>query len=194
MYERPPLDITALPPRIAVVGPTGSGKTTTAGRLARITGAEHVEMDALFWEPNWTKSEPEVFRARIGAALDRAAWVTDGNYSVVRDLIWPHADMLVWLDYPFVRVFLQLFRRTARRGLRRQELWSGNRESLRTAFMTRDSLFVWLAKSHGKHRKLYPVALREQQHAHLRVVRMPSPGATSRWLANLERSAATSIC
>ena len=37
--------------RVVVVGTTCSGKTTYAGRLARALGAQHVELDALYWLP-----------------------------------------------------------------------------------------------------------------------------------------------
>ena len=40
------------PPRIAVVGTTGSGKTTVARRLARALAVPHVELDVLNYHPH----------------------------------------------------------------------------------------------------------------------------------------------
>ena len=47
---------TGYPPgrRIAVIGTTGTGKTVLAKRLARKYDLVHVELDSLFWQPNWT--------------------------------------------------------------------------------------------------------------------------------------------
>src|SRR5205809_1832315 len=89
-----------LPRRVVVVGTTGSGKTTLAGRLAQRLGVPHVELDALHWEANWVEAGDEVFRERAARALTGSAWVVDGNYSKVRDIVWGRADMVVWLDYP----------------------------------------------------------------------------------------------
>jgi len=50
--------------RIVVVGASGSGKTTLAQQLALRPDAPHVELDALFWEANWTSVSPEIFRER----------------------------------------------------------------------------------------------------------------------------------
>ena len=87
------------PRRIAVVGTSGSGKTTLAHRLAERLGIPHVELDALHWGPNWTPVAADLFRERVAQALSGEAWVVDGNYSRVRDIIWTRADTLVWLDY-----------------------------------------------------------------------------------------------
>jgi adenylate kinase family enzyme len=35
--------------RVAVIGGTGSGKTTVSRRLAQRLDVQHVELDALFW-------------------------------------------------------------------------------------------------------------------------------------------------
>jgi hypothetical protein len=70
-----------------------------------------------------------------------------------------------------------------RRGIRREELWNGNRESLRSHFMSKDSLFLWLLKVHGQHRREYPPQF--AQWPALRVVRIRSPRALKRWLASV---------
>jgi adenylate kinase family enzyme len=40
--------------RVAVVGVTRSGKTTLAITLSQRLGVPHIELDALYWQPNWT--------------------------------------------------------------------------------------------------------------------------------------------
>jgi adenylate kinase family enzyme len=172
-----------LPRRIVVSGDTGSGKTTLARRLAAIAGAPHVELDSLYHGPNWTPADDETFRARLLERTVGGAWVVDGNYRVVRDLTWGRADLVVWLDYPIWRTGWRLFWRVLRRGVRREELWNGNRESLRSHFLSKESLFLWLWKTHGVHRREYPPQFR--QFSPLRVVRIRSPRELERWLASV---------
>lgn len=175
-----------LPRRVAVIGTTGSGKTTIALRVAAIVGAPHIELDALFHEPGWVPAEREVFRARVSEAVAASAWITDGNYgSHLRDIVWPAADTLVWLDYPFRVVIWRLFRRTMRRSIRREVLWNGNRESLRTHFLTHDSLFLWAKNTHWKHRREYPRAFAEPEMVRVRIVRLRSPREAEAWLQTL---------
>src|SRR5512141_1433681 len=132
--------------RYAVVGLTGSGKTRLARALAERLGLPHIELDALFWGPNWQPAPREGFRARVAEALGGEAWVADGNYSAVRDLVWQRAQALVWLDYSLPLVLWQLAVRTWRRITQREALWGGNRESLRAQFLSRDSLFLFALK------------------------------------------------
>ncbi len=88
--------------RINVVGVTGSGKTTLARRLSDRLDIPHVELDALFWGPGWTETPDDVFRERVRQALAGERWVVDGNYSRIRDIIWPRADTIIWLDYSWL--------------------------------------------------------------------------------------------
>lgn len=171
--------------RIAVVGTTGSGKTTLAKRIALLLGLPHVELDALHWGPNWTEASAELFRDRTAAALSGDRWVVDGNYSGVRDMIWGKADTVVWLDYPLWLIMGQLLWRTCRRVFTRQQLWGGNRESFRAQFLSKDSLLVYAWRSYRRRRQEYPLLLSQPQHAHLRAVRLRSPGEAQRWLAGL---------
>jgi hypothetical protein len=91
------------PQRVVVIGVTGSGKTTFARGVADSIGAPCVELDALHWEPGWQAAPPETFLARVAAATAGERWVADGNYSRAQGLLWPRAEAIVWLDYPFPR-------------------------------------------------------------------------------------------
>jgi len=173
------------PRRIAVVGTSGSGKTTLAERLAQRLGIAHVELDALHWGANWTPAPPDLFRERTAGALGGEAWVTDGNYSAVRDIVWGLADTVVWLDYPLPLVMGRVIWRTLQRSLTREELWSGNRESLGEAFFSQDGV-VWHAlRTYHRRRKEYPARFSRPEYAHLRVIRLCSPGEARRWQAGL---------
>lgn len=170
--------------RIAVVGVTGSGKTTLAQQLAGRLNLPHVELDALYWQANWTASPTDVFRARVAEALNGERWVVDGNYREARDIVWRRADTLIWLDYPLPLVLWRLLRRTAKRVFRREILWNGNHETLR-AHLGRDSLFLWALKSYPKLRRQYPLVLRAPEYAHLQVVHLVSPRQTRLWLSGV---------
>lgn len=171
--------------RIAVVGVTGSGKTTLARNIARLLDIRHVELDALHWAPNWTPVPDDVFQERAGRALDGDRWVVDGNYSKVRDIVWRRADTVVWLDYALPLILWRLLWRTLDRIVTRQELWGKNRERLWTQFFTRDSLFLWACQTYPRRRREYPALLARPEYAHLAVVRLRSPRAACDWLDSL---------
>ena len=171
--------------RIVVVGVTGSGKTTLAQTLAQHFQVPHIEFDAFYWGPNWTEVPSEVFRARLTQMLSADRWVADGNYGRARDIAWGRATSLIWLDYGWSVIFGRLLRRTLQRVLTREELWNGNRERLREAFFSRDSLFVWAWTSRPKQRRDYPTLLQREEYAHLNVVRLTTPPATQRWLTRV---------
>ncbi len=168
--------------RVAVIGTTGAGKTTLAGQVAQALAVPHVELDAYRHGPNWVETPDDVFRQRLSEALQGDAWVADGNYGVARDVVWPRATTLVWLDYPISVVLWRLFWRTIRRGVFRQELWNGNREKLRWHFFSRQSLFLWALRTHWRRRQAVPLAVAQPEHTHLELVRLRSPKAASEWL------------
>ena len=136
--------------RVAVIGPSCSGKTRTAGRLAAILSVPHVELDALHHDANWTEAPAELLQKRVRAALAAApdGWVVDGNYfGKLGPLVLDQADTIVWLDVPYRSAVGRVLRRTWVRALRRTELWNGNRESLRTA-LGRQSIVWWVLSRH----------------------------------------------
>jgi adenylate kinase family enzyme len=171
--------------RVSVVGNSGAGKTTLARRLAAALDVPCVELDAVFHQPDWQELPRDEFRARTAEHAAGDGWVIDGNYSVVRDLVWARADSVVWLDFPRWRVMRQLTWRTLRRGVTRAELWNGNRENLRWLFRRdpRESIVLWAYTNHAKYHDRYAAARADPAWAHLDFIRLGSPAAVRAFLA-----------
>lgn len=173
--------------RINVVGTCGSGKTTVARAIAERLGMECVELDALFWKPDWGETPDEQFLPMVDEATRGDRWVLDGNYSRTRPITWPRADTIVWLDYSFPRVFGQLVWRTIKRAITREPLWDGCRESLRLSFLSRESILLWCIQTYWRRKRTYPEILTRTEYAHLGVVRLRTPRQARRWLEALPR-------
>ncbi len=174
--------------RISIIGTSGSGKTTLASQISQRLAIPHVELDALHWEANWIEAPLEVFRKRTEQALSGGNWVVDGNHGRVRDIVWSRVDTVVWLDYPLRVIMERLLRRTFRRVVTQQLLWSGNRETWQKALLSRDSILLWALTTYRRRRKEYPILLKKPEYAHLKVVHLRSPKATHIWLMSLTQS------
>ena len=174
------------PRRVSVVGSTGTGKTTFARELAAILDVPFTELDAIAWQPNWTMLPAEEFRARVAERLAAPAWVIDGNYggAGVREMVWAKSDTIIWLDFSLVVIFRRLWSRTTTRIRDGHELWpdTGNRETLRGAFLSRESLFWWALKTYWRRKRNYARLLALPQYAHAHVIRLRRPEDADRFL------------
>lgn len=166
-----------------MVGLSGSGKTTVAGRLARLADVPHVELDALHWiHPDWAEPSDEEFQAAVGRALAGNAWVVEGNYRSARAVYWSRVELLVWLDVPLRVVTWRVLRRTLRRVRSSERLWGTQRESVRRAFLSYDSLWLWNIRTHRRRRRLYSGLTDELEDRGGEAVRLRSQREVDRWL------------
>jgi hypothetical protein len=172
---------------IVVIGVTGCGKSTLAEELARKLELDTIELDALYWKPGWIESGTEEFREKVDLATRAGRWALAGNYSKVRDIVWPRADAVVWLDYPFPLVFRRLWRRTWQRWRTRELLWNTNYEPLLPQFKiwSKESLFYWQVYSYGRHKRTYREALASPEYAHLKVFHFKHPREMEAWVGTL---------
>lgn len=170
--------------RIVVIGTTSSGKSTLAEELAKRLDMDFIELDALHWEPDWQAAPLEVFQAWVERAIQAERWIVAGNYHVVRDLIWPKAEAVIWLDYSLWRIFWQLTCRTFKRWWTQELLWGTNREPLLVHFKlwSQESLFHWLFKTYWRRKRETPDLLTMPEHRHLKLIRFKHPRDTEVWM------------
>jgi adenylate kinase family enzyme len=175
-----------MPQRVSIQGISGSGKTTLGRELERRLGLLHLETDALVHGPHWSETPDAELRELVGAVLDQERWVIDSDYRrKLGTLVLERADTVVWLDLPLRVCLRRLWGRTSRRLRVQEELWNGNRESLRGAFWGRESLFWFAIRKHRSQRRDLPKLLARPELAHLQLVRLRTSGEVTRWLAGL---------
>ncbi|MDW5500928.1 hypothetical protein R6Y99_14140 [Pseudomonas lundensis] len=177
--------------KINVVGTSGSGKSTVARQLAEKLALPHIELDPLFWRPDWQGTPDDEFLARVAQVLAEGAngWVLDGNYSRTKAIKWRHVDWVVWVDYGFCRTLFQAMRRAATRAWSGNELWAGtgNRESFRRSFFSRDSVVLWTIKTYRKNQVDYLADMNNPKYQHIRFIRLRSPEQTERFMRDLSQ-------
>ncbi|WEG09596.1 toxin [Microbacterium horticulturae] len=119
--------------KIRIVGTSGSGKSRLAERVSTVLGVPRLELDAVFWDAEWTFRDLDEAHRIITefVAAHPEGWVMDGNWtSRLGDALdGPDgADLTVWIDHSRARTLGRVVRRTLRRAVMREELWHGNRE------------------------------------------------------------------
>lgn len=166
--------------KVAIVATaSGNGKTTLGRELARRLQVPFVEMDALVHGPDWVELPDDALREQMEPIVASDGWVIDGGYwGKIGDLVLRNADVIVWLDLPLHVWLPRLVRRSVRRIRGHEQLWNGNRETVRNTLFSRNSLLLYALRAHFRHRRSYPRRLGTYD-----VVRLRTPREVEQWLA-----------
>lgn len=176
--------------RVVVVGGSGSGKTTVSRRLAGALGLPHLEMDAVFHRDGWADEAHRDFLPTLDRFTRGEGWVADGNYTShgTREMVWPLADTIVWLDPPRWTAMTRVVLRTLRRVITRETLWGAVREPF-TNLYSRDpyrNIIVWTWTRHGHTREKYETAMADGSWGHAQVHRLRTRDDVRRFFENLD--------
>lgn len=126
--------------RVLVIGSGGSGKTTFAANLSRLTGLPLVHLDSHYWLPHWQKRPDEEWAAIVRDLVSRDSWIMDGNYGGSLDLRLEACDTVFFLDFPRLTcIGRALKRQFTHMGQRRPEMPVGCRERLDPEFLA----WIW---------------------------------------------------
>lgn len=175
--------------RISVVGSSGSGKTTVARSVAQWLRVPHLELDSVYHQANWTPLPAADFQSRVATFAQQPGWVIDGNYHEqgVLDLVWRHADTVVWLDPPKSLVLWQVVYRSLLRGITGAELWNGNRERLNQLLRPdpQDNVVLWAFTRFDGMREHYTARMADPRWSHLEFWRLTTRAERRAFLARI---------
>jgi adenylate kinase family enzyme len=174
--------------RINVIGTSGSGKTTFGRDLASVLHIPFIELDAIFWGPDWSEPDDSELFPKLSGALSGDNWVLDGNYSRTLDIKWERVESVIWLDFSFLRTVAQAIKRAISRIITQEELWpgTGNRESLQKLF-SRDSIVLWTIQTYAKQRKKIQGYISSGQYRSIIFHRIKSPKQAKIFLQSVDR-------
>lgn len=107
------LSLEQLGPRICVMGPSNSGKSTLAEAIARKQRLPLIHLDQLHHLPDtrWVPREPAVFYRLHDEAIRQEKWVMDGNYTKCLRPRLERATGLILLDVAVPTALLRYIRR-----------------------------------------------------------------------------------
>ena len=86
--------------RVIVIGCPGSGKTTFAEKLNKITGLSLYYLDAIWHKPDKTHIPREEFDRRLLEILATDEWIIDGEYGRTVEMRLKECDTVFLFDLP----------------------------------------------------------------------------------------------
>ena len=92
--------------KVIVIGCPGSGKTTFAEKLNKITDIPLYYLDAIWHKPDKTHISREDFDRTISTVFAQPEWIIDGNYNRTIEMRLIQCDTVFLFDLP-VEICLQ---------------------------------------------------------------------------------------
>lgn len=145
--------------KIAIVGSSGSGKTSLAKELSRLLGIPRIELDQYFHQPKWTHPTNQEFKEMVALLIEShkdSGWIIDGNYQRrLEDLVPRSADMIIWFNLERRVVTYRILKRSLMRSMFRKILWNGNRERFTNLFKSDpyENIILWSWTQHSRYRE-----------------------------------------
>lgn len=159
--------------RIVVLGTSGSGKTTVAKKIATHYGIKHIELDVLYWNPDWVATPMPEFLQKIKQAIsEQESWVVCGNYNVAKQVTLPCSTDIIWLDYPLHVNLWRAFKRSVRRILKSEVPFNGCRETFSHLLFSKESILLWILQTHRRRRKEFNKLLTKENFPETRIIRI----------------------
>ncbi|MCG0065999.1 adenylate kinase [Streptomyces tricolor] len=177
--------------KIALFGPPATGKTTLARWLSAELGHPHTDLDDILFTPDGPLPLPE-FRRQAGEVTQADAWIVEGNFSKLADVVWHRADVLVWLDFPLPLIMYRIVRRSLCQLTGHDDSPQAQRLTWSKAFFNRRSLLRTAIRKYRNNRPRYAQQVSETAALGVKVVRLRSPHEVLRWREDVLKGPAES--
>ena len=138
--------------KIAIIGYSGSGKSTTAAILSEKLNIPALHLDTLHFLPGWVERQRQdelTLLEEFMSAHD--SWIIDGHYSALHyEKRMAEADKIIFLDFPRLVCLHRAFRRYLQnRGSTRSSMAEGCPEKFDLEFI------LWILHK-GRSKELKP--------------------------------------
>lgn len=155
VYAKPPLSrshelcmhpLNSLGPRIVVLGPSNSGKSTLAVAIADKTGRPAVHLDQLRHIPNtnWQERSDDAFAKLHDSAIIEDNWIMEGNYSALLPQRLDRATGCILLSSNVWFRYFRYLKRTLRNTQTRAGHLEGGQDTLSW------QMTYWIIKTRNK--------------------------------------------
>jgi len=116
--------------RMVIIGSSGSGKSSLAREVSRMTGVPVIHLDLMFWRADWKPAPVGEARERFTKVLRGEAWIVEGDFlhgqSGPEGDRFERADTIVFLDLPRILCLWRVLIRIMKdRGRPRPDLPTG---------------------------------------------------------------------
>ena len=96
-----------------IFGRPGSGKSTFAHKLHKLTELPLYHLDKYFFTANWVKCDYQEFMQKQQELVDKNLWIIDGTQIKSLEMRYARAELCIFLNLPlwicYVRIFKRLF-------------------------------------------------------------------------------------
>ncbi|MFJ3310452.1 adenylate kinase [Streptomyces sp. NPDC086549] len=177
--------------KIALFGPPATGKSTLARWLSTELGHPHTDLDDILFTPDGPLPLPE-FRQQAAEITRQDAWIVEGNFSKLAEVVWHRADALVWLDFPLSLIIYRIVRRSLYQLTGREDSPQARRLTWSKAFFSRRSLLRTAIRKYRNNRPRYAQQVSETAALGVEVIRLRSPHEVRHWKTELMKGPAES--
>ena len=168
--------------KIAVIGYSGSGKSTVAETLAKRYDIPLLHLDKVHWLPGWQERKNEEGQAMVEAFLnDNSDWVIDGNYSRYHyERRLAEADQIILMQLPRLQCLFRAWKRAIKyKNKSRSSITEGCPEKLDGEFI---AWILWKGRR-KKNREAFRAIARQYQD---KTIRLCSQRAIDRFMSKGE--------
>lgn len=123
--------------KIAIIGYSGSGKSTIARKLGEYYSCQVLHLDTVQYAPNWIEREYEEKKSDVAEFLKNDDWVIDGNYSkFFYEERMEKADQIIFMNFNRFNCLWRVFKRyRTYKGTSRPDMTVGCNEKLDYEFI-----------------------------------------------------------
>ena len=165
------------PKRILIIGTAGSGKSTLARNFSQFYNIKEIELDEINWRPQWENrqiTDIDGFKSDVKDAICDDDWVATGGYASVRDKLWMRANIIIWLDLPFLTVLSRVLIRSIKRSFGKKETFKGCKENW-WDLLKWDRPIRWAIHSFQERRESFETMAKDERFSHAIIYRCKTP-------------------